>query len=314
MNITKTDNWIFFTNENCRYLDTFKMGKWMVYFSESSREYIKEMCENAVSENIVPETKVAINGNVACFYLNIDEIEYHRKCINFMLENNLIRKTEAGRDYNVSFKKDMQTFRGEYGINFIPRLKLEDFVNLDTGEWIFNDHTMEVGFDEYCKYYLNKLKVAHVSYLEKVESSAKLLDEEKKSLRSREYEEYNSEIHLCQLCQNAYKRLCELGVTKIDVLVPDGVGDVMFTPICTEKPIKLLRKYFGEKRYFKKMSAVKLQKKMKQLCKSVYDINKTTEIRLSSIEKYISKDCSISVLNISLIASVLKCSIGELTE
>ena len=51
----------FFTNENCKHLDTFKMGKWMVYFSESSREYITEMCEKAVSENIVPETKVAIN-------------------------------------------------------------------------------------------------------------------------------------------------------------------------------------------------------------------------------------------------------------
>ena len=75
MNITKTDAWMFFTNKNCKYLDTFKMGKWMVYFSESSREYITEMCEQAVSENIVPETKVAINGDVACFYLNIDEIE-----------------------------------------------------------------------------------------------------------------------------------------------------------------------------------------------------------------------------------------------
>ena len=148
----------------------------------------------------------------------------------------------------------------------------------------------------------------------KIESSSGLSAEEKKSLTSREYEEHNGEIHLCQLCQNAYKRLCELGVTKIDVLVPDGVGDVMFTPICTEKPIKLLREHFGKKRYFKKVSAVKLRKKMKQLCKSVYDINETTEIRLSAIEKYTSKDCTISILNISLIASVLKCSIEELIE
>ena len=199
-------------------------------------------------------------------------------------------------------------------VHYIPKLKLGDFINLDTGEWIFNDHAMEVCFDEYCNYYLNKLKVAHISYLEKIESSSGLSDEEKKSLRSREYEEYNGEIHLCQLCQNAYKRLCELEVTKIDVLVPDGVGDVMFTQICTEKPIRLLREHFGKKRYFKKVSAVKLRKKMKQLCKSVYDINETTEIRLSSIEKYTSKDCTISILNISLIASVLKCSIEELIE
>lgn len=314
MNIKETDAWIFFTNENCKHLDTFKMGKWMVYFSESSREYITEMCEKAVSENIVPETKVAIDGDVACFYLNIDEIEYHRKCINFMLENNLIRKTKAGRYYNISFKKDMQTFRGEYGIKFIPKLKLNDFINLDTGEWIFNDHTKEVDFDEYCNYYLSKLRVAHVSYLDEVESSASLSNEGKIFLRTRENEEYNREVHLCQLCQNAYKKLCELGVTMIYALVPDGVGDVMFTPICTEKPIKLLREHFGKKRYFKKVSAAKLRKKMKRLCKSVYDLNETTGIRLSSLEKYTSKDCSISILNISLIASVFKCSIEELTD
>ena len=309
MGIIMTDDWMFFTNANYKYLDTLKMGKWMVYFSESSREYITEMCENAVNENIVPEAKVAINGDVACFYLNIDEIEYHRKCINFMLDNNLIRKTKTGRYYNISFKKDIQTFRGKYGIEFIPQLKLEDFINLDTGEWIFSDHTMEVGFDEYCNHYLKKLIVAHKSYLEKVERSSSLSDEEKKNLRGWEYEEYNSEIHLCQLCQNAYKRLCELGVEKIAVLIPDGVGDVMFTPICTEKPIKLLMKYFGKKRYFKKVSAVKLRKKMKRLCKSICDINETTKIRYSSLEKYTSKDSTISILNISLIASILKCSI-----
>ena len=231
-----------------------------------------------------------------------------------MLEKNLIRKTKAGRYYNVSFKKDMQTIMGEYGIEFIPKIKLEDFINLDTGEWIFNDHTMEVGFDEYCKYYLNKLKVAHASYVEKVESSVSLSEKEKKSLISGEYKAYNSEIHLCQLCQNAHKRLNELGVTKIDVLIPDSVGNVMFTPVCTKKPIKLLREYFGKKRYLKKISAVKLRNKMKRLCKSVYDINETTEIRISSLEKYTSEDCAISILNISLIASALKCSIEELTE
>lgn len=314
MNIIKTDAWIFFTNENYKYLDTCKMGKWMVYFSESSREYITEICENAVSENIVPETKVAINGDVACFYLNIDEIEYHRKCINFMQENNLIRKTKGGRYYNISFKKDMQTLRGEYGDRFIPKLKLDNFINLDTGEWIFNDHTRKVGFYEYCNYYLKKLKVAHISYLEKIDSYTSLSDEEKKSLRSTEYKEYNDEIHMCQLCQNVYKRLSKLEIKKIDVVIPDGVGQVMFTPICTDKPIKLLRAHFGKKRYYKKVSATKLRKKMNRLCKSVYDINKTTDIRLSSLEKYTSKDCTISILNISLIASVLKCSIEELTE
>lgn len=313
MNITNTDDWIFFTNENSKYLDSFKMGKWMVYFSESNRKLIIEMCENAVREDIVPEAKVAINGDVACFYLNIDEIEYHRKCINYMLENNLIRKTKAGRYYNISFKKDIQTFRGEYGSRFIPKLKIEDFINLDTGEWIFNDHTMKVDFDEYCNHYLNKIKVTHIAYLKKIENSAALSDEEKKNLRSREYKEYNGEIHLCQLCQNSYKRLCELGATKIYVLIPDGIRDVIFVPICTDKPIKILRKHFGRKRYLKKVSAAKLRKRIRQLGRSVYYINETTGIRLPTLEQYTSKDCTISFLNIALIASELKCNIEDLT-
>ena len=81
MNITTTDDWVFFTNENSKKLDIFKIGKWMVYFSESSRKYITEMCELAVSENIVPEAKIVVSGDVVCFYLNIDEIEYHKNVL-----------------------------------------------------------------------------------------------------------------------------------------------------------------------------------------------------------------------------------------
>ena len=58
MDIITTDDWIFFINESYRNLDTFKMGKWMVYFSEPSREYVSEMCKKAVNDNIVPEAKV----------------------------------------------------------------------------------------------------------------------------------------------------------------------------------------------------------------------------------------------------------------
>lgn len=156
-------------------------------------------------------------------------------------------------------------------------------------------------------------KTTHVAYLENIESASGVSAEEKKNLRSMEYEEYNGEIHLCQLCQNAYKRLCVLGVEKISVVIPDGTGEVIFTSICTEKPMKLLREHLGKKRYAKKVSATKLCKKMKRLWKCIYDISKTTGIKITVLEKYTSEDCSISMLNIALIASALKCSIEELT-
>ena len=156
--------------------------------------------------------------------------------------------------------------------------------------------------------------VSYISYLENVENSSNLSDEGKTHLKSFESERYNNEIQLCKISQYVYRKLCEIGVTKIDLLIPDGGGEVLFTPICTETPLKILKKHVGQKRYSKKVSAVKLKKKMKRLHKSMYDINEITGIRISSLEKYTSKDCTISILNISLIASVLKCEIEELVE
>jgi hypothetical protein len=40
------------------------------------------------------------------------------------------------RFYNISFKYDDQTRAGEYGEDFKGEIKLERFINLDTGEWI----------------------------------------------------------------------------------------------------------------------------------------------------------------------------------
>lgn len=53
-----------------------------------------------------------------------------------MLENNLIRRTKTGRLYNISFKFDDQTLAGEYGSDFEGKIKLEQFVDLNTGEFI----------------------------------------------------------------------------------------------------------------------------------------------------------------------------------
>lgn len=313
MKITITEDWIFILNDNSKDLDNFKIGKWMVYFSESGKEYITKICEKAVGDNIVPEAKVAIRGDVACFYLNIDDIECHKKCIYFLIENNLIRKTKDGRFYNLSFKKDSQTINDEYGIRFIPKLRLEDFIDLYTGEWIFNDHTKEVDFYDYCQHYLSNLKAIHLSHVNKLEKTS-LNEAKKKELRKFEYEEYNNEIHICQMCQNAYKRMNIVGSNTILVAIPDGTGTPLLTPICTERPLHLLKERFSKKRYGKKISAAKLQKKMKGLYISIYDINNITEIRCSSIETYLVKDCTISILNIALIAAVLKCNIEDLVE
>lgn len=68
--------------------------------------------------------------------MNSDDIENHRRIIQFMMDNKLIRKTKTGRFYNISFKFDDQTRSGEYGAEFAGTIKLAQFIDLNTGEWI----------------------------------------------------------------------------------------------------------------------------------------------------------------------------------
>ena len=67
--------------------------------------------------------------------MNIDDIEGHRKILQFFLDNDLIRKTTKGKLYNIAFKLDEQTKRGEYGEDFVAELKLDSFIDLETGKW-----------------------------------------------------------------------------------------------------------------------------------------------------------------------------------
>lgn len=73
---------------------------------------------------------------VICFYLNGDDTENHKRVIQFMMSNGLIRKTKTGRYYNISFKYNEQTRAGEYGDDFEGKIKLDQFIDLNTGEWI----------------------------------------------------------------------------------------------------------------------------------------------------------------------------------
>ena len=73
---------------------------------------------------------------VICFYLNSDDIENHHRVIQFMIDNQLIQKTRKGKFYNISFKFDDQTRAKKYGKDFIGVIKLEHFIDLNTGKWI----------------------------------------------------------------------------------------------------------------------------------------------------------------------------------
>lgn len=131
--------WFWYITDKASILEKEKCGKWMHFFYD--QKYAMSICEKTIQENVCYECKctdMELTGSkqgVICFYLNGDDLENHHRVIQFMLDNNLIQRTKAGRLYNISFKYDDQTRAGEYGVDFQGAIKLEQFVDLNTGEW-----------------------------------------------------------------------------------------------------------------------------------------------------------------------------------
>ena len=133
MKIIENPAWVFYIEKPD--FDNDKIGKWMCFFK--GRDFIAKLCQEAVEKGVVAEAKHSnANEGVSCFYLNCDDMASHKKVIEFFLNNNLIRKTKNGKLYNISFKMNKQTQAGEYGKDFKSEIKLEQFVDLNTGDWI----------------------------------------------------------------------------------------------------------------------------------------------------------------------------------
>lgn len=132
--------WCWFETDNEQYLDRDKCGKWMHFFSDQA--FAQGICQKAIDEQVCYKCKctdMELTGEptgVICFYLNGDDIENHKRVISFMMANNLIQKNRDGKYYNISFKYDAQTRAGDYSTNFKGQIKLEQFIDLQTGKWI----------------------------------------------------------------------------------------------------------------------------------------------------------------------------------
>ena len=133
MKIFCLGGWVFYVGDS-NNLNLEKSGKWMYFFSD--KEFASKICKTAVEQGIVTQSKHSdAEKGVACFYLNCDDVSGHQRVIKYFIDNNLIRKTKKGRLYNISFKLDSETRAGVYGEEFHTDIKLENFVDLDTGEW-----------------------------------------------------------------------------------------------------------------------------------------------------------------------------------
>ena len=135
VNKLKKYGWVWYFGNELPEFDTHKCGKWMYFFDD--RDFIEKICDEAIKQEAIKLCKHSDEENgVTCFYLEDDDIEAHKKILKFFLDNKLIKKTKTGRLYNIGFKYDDQTEAGEYGDNFKALIKLDKFVDLNTGKFI----------------------------------------------------------------------------------------------------------------------------------------------------------------------------------
>lgn len=143
----QTFSWIWFINkERIQDIDPAQCGKWMFFFSPFKSALMNDIVGTAVLNGVVveakysnPETLIAAGSKhgVCCFYLNGNDREGHKRILSYMLDNRLVKKTKSGKLYNISFKYDSETYAGKYkGSGFSGKIKLADFVDLETGEFI----------------------------------------------------------------------------------------------------------------------------------------------------------------------------------
>lgn len=142
VDIRKQSGWVYYLSSTV-FLSDSKCGKWMYFFNDKA--FVEEICYRAVNEQVVSVAKHSdCDEGVACFYLNIDDLEAHKRVIEFFIYNRLIRKTKSGRYYNNSYKLDSETYRGQYSAfgNFTTEIKLDRFIDLKTGQWIMDQKTL----------------------------------------------------------------------------------------------------------------------------------------------------------------------------
>lgn len=131
--------WLYFLNdEDIEYTwkHSSSIGKWMWFFNDL--EQASYNCSFAVAINVVTQSKCTYPSSgdgVCCLYCGLLDMDRHISILQFMISNNLIRKTKRGKLYNISFKLDSDTHKNRYGKGFSPLLKLEYFVDLNTGKF-----------------------------------------------------------------------------------------------------------------------------------------------------------------------------------
>lgn len=145
----KTIGWFWYGKdipEKQPFNDSDNVGKFMTFTPGGISDELQEKIIKAIHEEVTPLIKHsdpnidksifnprANKGDVVVWY-STDNKEDLKRLAKFLIDNDLIQKTKTGKLYNISFKYDSQTVKGEYGEEFVPKITLSDLADLNTGE------------------------------------------------------------------------------------------------------------------------------------------------------------------------------------
>lgn len=95
MESKKTSFWITYRDSDSSPTDSDTYGKWVCTFTDRSR--IAQICQDAVAEHIIPESKYTdADAGQCCFYLNGTDLATQEKVLRYLILNGLIPETVMG--------------------------------------------------------------------------------------------------------------------------------------------------------------------------------------------------------------------------
>ena len=115
-------------------------GFWQIYapneFTEDLIQYLVDAVEHGALDSGRVDTSYQKESTVCLLHCNSKDHEAMKDILKYLMATNKIPKTQAGKLYNISYKFNAQSQAGLTGDKFVALIKLEDFVDLYTGEFL----------------------------------------------------------------------------------------------------------------------------------------------------------------------------------
>ena len=115
-------------------------GFWQIYapneFTEDLIQYLVDAIEYGALDSGRVDTSYQRESTVCLLHCNSKDHNAMKGILKYLIATNKIPKTQVGKLYNISYKFNTQSQAGLTGDKFVALIKLEDYVDLYTGEFL----------------------------------------------------------------------------------------------------------------------------------------------------------------------------------